>query len=152
MVNNACTVGCHHLNGDFCASLLEVEARKIEDNCSIIRRRIHSTGTDLAMAQPQKDQGSFDEDILDYIPEELIKQPHNSFDHHSGFVAANEASMPLSAVLPVGRSAITSRNQPIPCGDCNSNDITNNTNISSIVNMDLVNGSMIVDWAMWLGG
>jgi len=46
-----------------------------------------------AMAEPHKDQGSIDEDFLDYVPEELIEQPNNSFNLLSGSVAATKASM-----------------------------------------------------------
>jgi len=100
-VNNACTDVFRHLDADFRSSSPEVQAKKIDNICSMIRRRIHSTGTDPAMAQPHNDQGSFDEDFLDYILEELIEPPDNSFNRLSSFVAATEASMQFSAVLPV---------------------------------------------------
>jgi len=45
------------------------------------------------MAQPHNDQRSFDEDFLDFVPEELMEQPNNSFNRLSSFVAATEASM-----------------------------------------------------------
>jgi hypothetical protein len=99
------------------------------------------------MAQPQNDQGSFDEDFLDYVPEKLIRQPDNSFNRLSSFVAATEASMRFSAVLP----AIASSSQPVPCSKSksNSNDITNMT---SIEKTGLVDGSTMVEGAMSLGG
>jgi len=59
----------------------------------MIRRKIHSTGTDPAMAHPHNEQGSIDEDFLDHVPEELIEQPDNSSNRLSSFVAATEASM-----------------------------------------------------------
>jgi len=52
------------------------------------------------MAQPHNNQSSFDEDFLHYLPEDLIEQPDNSFNCLSSFVAATEASMWFSAVLP----------------------------------------------------
>jgi len=54
-VNNACTDVFCHPNADFRSSSPEVEAKKIDNICSMIRRRIHSTGTDPAMAQPHND-------------------------------------------------------------------------------------------------
>ena len=39
----------------------------------IICEMIHSTCSDPAMAQPHNDQGSIDEDFLDYIPKELLE-------------------------------------------------------------------------------
>jgi len=99
------------------------------------------------MAQPHNDQGSFDEDFLDYVPEELIEQPDNSFNRLSSFVAATEASMRISAVLP----AIASSSQPIHCRDSNSNS-NDITNMTSVENTGLVDGSTIVEGAMSLGG
>jgi len=103
------------------------------------------------MAQPHNDQGSFDEDFLDYIPEELIEQPVNSVKCLSSFVVAAEASMWLSAALPMGWPAIASSSQPVPCrnSNTNSNDITN---ITSVENTGLGNGGIIVEGAMSLGG
>jgi len=92
-VNNACTDVFRCLDADFHSSLPEVQAKKKYNICSMIHRRIHSTGMDLAMAQPHNDQGSFDEDFLDYLPEELIEQPNNSCNRLSSCVAATEASM-----------------------------------------------------------
>jgi hypothetical protein len=146
-VNNACTDVFHRLDTDFLSSLPEVQAKKIDNIRSMIRRRIHSTGTDPAMAQPHDNEGSFDERLLDYIPEELIEQPDNSFNRLSSFVAATEASMQFTAVLP----AIASSSQPVSCSDSNSdsNDITNMTNVE---NTGLVDGSTSVKGAMSLGG
>jgi len=92
-VNNACPDLFRRLDVDFCSSSPEVRAKKINDICSMIGRRIHSTGMDPGMTQRPNDRGSFDEDFLDYVPEELIEQPNNSFNRLSSFVAANEASM-----------------------------------------------------------
>jgi Domain of unknown function (DUF6532) len=146
-VNNVCTDVFRRLDADFCSSSPEVQAKKIDNIRSMIRRRIHSTGTDPAMAQPHNDQGSFDEDFLDYVPEELIEQPDNSFNRLSSFVAATEASMRFSAVLP----AIASSSQPVPCSDSNSNS-NDITNMTSVENTGLVDGSTIVEGAMSLGG
>jgi hypothetical protein len=148
-VNNACTDVFRRLDADFRSSSPEVQAKKIDNIRSMIRRRIHSTGTDPAMAQPHNDQGSFDEDFLDYVPEELIEQPDNSFNRLSSFVAATEASMRFSAVLP----AIASSSQPVPCSNSNSNSNSNDiTNMTSVENTGLVDGSTIVEGAMSLGG
>jgi len=151
VVNNACTVECCHLDPDFPSSSREDQAKQIDTIRSIIQRRIHSTGTDPAMAQPHNNQGSFDGDLLDYIPEELIEQPDNSFHPLSSFVAATEASMRFSAVLPMGGSAIASSSQPVPCSNSNSNS-NDITNITSIDNMGLVNGSTIAEGVMVRGG
>jgi hypothetical protein len=106
VVNNASTDVFRRLNTDFLSSSPEVQAKKIDNICSMIRRRIHSAGTDPAMAQPHNDQGSFDEGFLDYVPEELIEQPDKSFNRLRSFVAATEASMRFSAVLPaIGSSS-----------------------------------------------
>jgi len=150
-VNNACEAVFRRLNADFRSSLPEVQAKKIDNIRSIICRRIHSTGTDPAMAQPHNNQGGFDENFLDYVPEELIEQPDNSFNRLSSFVAATEASMRFSAVLPMGGSAIASSTQPVPCSNSNSNS-NDITNITSIENTGLVDGSTIVEGAISLGG
>jgi len=71
-VNNACTDVFHRLDADFCLFSLQVQAKKIDNICSMIHQRIHSPGTDPAMPQPHNDQGSFDEYFIDYVPEELI--------------------------------------------------------------------------------
>jgi len=72
VVNPACMDVFHHHNVKFCSSTQQVQARKIDTICSIIRWNIHSTGTDPVMAQPHNNQGSFDEDFLDYVSEEWI--------------------------------------------------------------------------------
>ena len=155
-VNNACRDVFCHLNTDFHSSSSEVEAKKLVNIHSMIRRQIHSTGMDPAMAQPHSHQGSVNENFLDYIPEKLIEQPNNSFNHLSSFVAVTEASMKFSAVLPIGGSAIARSSQPVPCSNSNtnsnSNDITSITNMSSVENMGLVDQSTIVEGAMSLGG
>jgi hypothetical protein len=99
------------------------------------------------MAQPHNNQGSFDEDFLDYVPEELIEQPDNYFNSLNSFIAATEASMRFSAVLP----AIASSSQPVPCGNSNSNS-NDITNMTSVENTGLVDGSTIVEGAMSPGG
>jgi len=156
VVNTACTDVFRHLDADFRSSSPEVQAENIDNTLSMIRQRIHSTGMDQAMAQPRNDQGSIDEDFLDYVLEELIEQPNNSFTHHSSFVAATEASMRFSAVLPMGGSAIATSSQPVPCSNSNSNsnsnDITSIINMTSVENTGLVDGSTIVAGAMLLGG
>jgi len=145
----ACTDVFRRLDADFRSSSPEVEAKEIDNIRSMIRRRIHSTGTDPAMAQPRNNQGSFDEDSLDYVPEELIEQPDNSCNRLSSFVAATEASMQFSAVLP----AIASSSQPVHCSDSNSNSNSDDiTNMTSVENTGLVDGSTIVEGAMSLGG
>ena len=139
---------------DFSSSLPEVQVKKIGNICSIIRWRIHSTGTDPVMAQPYKDLGHLDDNFLDYVPEELKEQPDNSFEHLSCIVAATQARMRFAAVLSMGGSAIVCRSLPIPCSDRNSNrnDITSIPNVTSIENIGLVDGSTIVEGAMSLGG
>jgi len=151
VVNNACTDVFRHLDADFHSSSPEVQPKQIDNIHSMIHRRIQSTVTDPVMAQPHNNQGSFDEDFLDYIPEELIEQPDNSFNHLSNFVAATEASMRFSAVLPMGGSAIASSSQPVPCSNSNSNS-SDITNITSIGNTGSVDGSTIVEGAMSHGG
>jgi len=103
------------------------------------------------MAQPHNHQVSFDEDFLVDILEKLIEQPGNFFNGLSNFVAATRASMQVSAVLPMGGSAIASSSQPVPCrkSNSNSNDISNKTSVDI---MGLVDGSSIVESAMSLGG
>jgi len=149
-VHNVCEDVFCHLDADFRSSEPGVQAKNIHSIHSMIGRRINSTGTDPAMAQPHNDQGSIDENFLDYILEELIEQPNSSSDGLSSFVAATEASMRFSADLPMGGTAIASSSQPVPCihSNSNSNDITNMT---SIENTELVNGSTIVQGAMLLG-
>jgi len=146
-VNEGCTDVICHPDTDFCSSLPMVQANKIDNVCSTIVRTIHSTGTDPAIALPHNDQGSFDENFLDYGPEELIEQPNNSVHDLSGFVATTDAIMRFSAVLTMGGSAIASSSQPVLFSDSNSN----SNNITSIENTGLVDGSTIVDSAMSLG-
>jgi len=146
-VNNACRDVFRRLDADFHSSSPEVQVKRRDNIRSMIRRRIHSTGTDPAMAQPHNHQGSFDEDFLDYVPEDLIELPDNSFNRLSSFVAATEASMRFSAVLP----AIASSSQPVPCSNSNSNS-NDITNMTSVENTGLVDGSTIVEGAMSLGG
>ena len=54
-VENACTDVLCRLDADFHSSLREVPAKKINNIRRMIRRRIHSTGTDPAMAQPHNE-------------------------------------------------------------------------------------------------
>jgi len=144
------------LNTDFRFSSPEVQSKEIDNICSGISQRMHSTGTGPAMAQPGNNQGSFDEELLDYILQKQIEQPDNSFNHLSCFVVATEASVRFSAILSMERSAIASSSQLIPCSNSNSNsnsnDITNITNITSNENTGLVDGNMIVYSATLLGG
>ena len=58
--------------------------------------------------------------------------------------------MRFSAVLPMGGSAIAGSSQPVPCSDSNSNS-NDITNMTSIENTGLVDGSMLVEGAMSLG-
>jgi len=150
-VKNACTDIFRRLDMDFCSSTPEVQAKMIDNIRSMICRRIHSTGTDPVMAQPHNNQGSVVENFLDYVPEELIEQPENLFNHLSTFATATEASRRFSAVLPMGGSAIASSSQPIPCSNSNSNS-NDITNMTSDENTELVDGSTIVESAISLGG
>jgi len=152
--NNAFIDILHCLNADFCSSLPDVRAKKTDHIRSMICRRIHPTGTLPALAQPHVDQSTFDEDLLEYIPEGLIEQPDNFFNPLSHFVPATEVIMQFSAVLPMGGFAITSSSQPVSCSNSNSNsnNITSITNMTSIDSMGLVDGSTIVEGAMCLGG
>jgi len=153
-INTACIDVFCRLDVDFRSSSPEVQAKKIDTISSMIGRRINSTSTNPAMAQPHNYQGNFDENILDYVQEELIEQSDNSCNHLSSFGAATEGRMRVSAVLPMCGSAITSSSQPIPCSDSNSNsnDITSITNMTSIENLGLVDGSTIIEGAMLFGG
>jgi len=74
--------------------------------------------------QPHNTQCSIINDYLDYIPQKLIEQPENSLDQLNIFIAATEACTWFPADLPMGGSAIASSNQPIPCPNGNSNNIT----------------------------
>jgi hypothetical protein len=124
----------------------------MDNICGIIHQRIRLSDSYPAMAQPQDNQGSLDEDFFDYVPDELIQQSVNSFYHLSRFVSATEATMRFSTVLPRGGSAIASSSQPVSCSNSNSNgkDVTNITNMANIENTGLVDGRMIVDGAMSL--
>jgi len=150
-VNNACTDIFCHLDADICTFSPEVQAKGMYNIRSMILRRIHSTGMGPAMAQPHHHQSSFDEDFVDYIPEELLEQRNNSFNRLSSFVAATAASMWFSAVLHMGGSAITSSSQPVPWSNSNSNS-NEITNMIGVENTGLVDGSTIVEGAMSLGG
>jgi len=92
--------------------------------------------------------------MVDNACTDIFRHPDNSCNHLSSFVAATEVSKQFSAVLPIGGSAIAISSQPIPCSDinCNRNDITSMTNMTSIENTGLVHGSMIVEGAMSHGG
>jgi len=108
---------------------------------------------DPGMAPPHNDRGSFDENFLHYVPEELILQPDNSFNRLCSFIAATKAGMPFSAVLPMGVSAIASSSKPVPCSDTNRNSnnmttIPNITNNAGIENTKLGDGSTIEEGAM----
>jgi len=154
MVNNVCTDVFGRLNPDFSSFLQELQAKKIDNIHSMSHQRINPTGMDPAIAQPHNDQGSVDEDFLDYVQEELIEQPDNSFKHRSSIVAATDTGMPFSAVLPIGRTAITNSSQPIPCSDSKRNfkDINAITNITRIGITGFVDGSTIVEITMLLWG
>jgi len=78
---------------DFGSSSTEVQAKRIDNIPIIIRRRMHSNGTDRVMAQPHNNRGNFDEYFHDYIPKELIDQPDISSQSLSSFVAATEATI-----------------------------------------------------------
>jgi len=140
VVNSAFKKQFLHLDRDFCSSLPNLHAKKIDNIHHISRPTIDSTGTDQAMAQRHNDQGSCDENFPDYLPEELIEQPDNSFHHLDSFVAATEASMRFLAVPPMGGSAIISSSRRILHSDSNnnSNDITSITNMKSVENTRLV--------------
>jgi len=154
MPNDACSDVFHHLDADFGSSYPKVQANKIVNIRSMMCWRIQSSGADPAMAHPHHDQGSFTEDFLDHLPEELIAQPNNSFNPLSSFVAATEASMRFSAVLPLGGSTIASSCQPIPSSNSNSNssNITSITDTTSVENTGLVDESSIVEGVISLAG
>jgi len=155
-VNDTCTNIFHCPDADFHSSSPEVWDKKIDNIRSMICRRIHSTVTERAMAQPHNDQGSFDEDFTDYVLEALIEKPDVRFNCLSSVVAATEASMRFAAALPVGGSSIANSSQPVPCSNSNSNsnsnDITSISNMITIENTGLIDGSTIVEGAMSLGG
>jgi hypothetical protein len=91
--NRACKDVFRPLEVDLQSSPPEVEGKMMDNICSMICRRIFSTGTDPAIAQRFKHPPSFDEDFLDYVLEELIQLPNNSFNYLISFVAATEDSM-----------------------------------------------------------
>jgi len=66
--NEHTAVFCH-LNADFQSSMLVVQAKKLDNVCSIIRWKIYSTGIDPAMVQPHYDLCSMAENSLDYLLE-----------------------------------------------------------------------------------
>jgi len=150
-VNDAYTDEFHRLDVEFCSSLPQFEAKKQDNIRCIICWMIYTSGTDPAMAQPHNDQGSSVQYYPNYILEVLIEQPDNSCNCLSSCVAATESSMWFSAVLPMAGYAIASSSQPVPCSNSNrhSNDITSMMNFE---NMGSVNGSIIVESAMSLGG
>ena len=141
-VINAYTAVFCPLDMDFCFSSPDLQAIKIDNIRSMICRKIQATGMDQVMAWHHNDPGVYSEDLLEYVLEDLIEQPINSFNRPSSFVAATAVSMLFSAVLPMGRSAI-------PCSYSNSNDITNNTRVE---NGGLVDGSTIGEGVMSLRG
>jgi len=154
--NNEYTNIFCHLDADFSSASPEVQAQQIDITHSMIYCGIHSTGTDFVMSTPHNVQSCIVEYFFDYIPEELKQQPNNSFYCLITFVAPTDASKQFTAVLPIGGSAIPSSSQSVSCSNTNSNsnsnNITNITNISSVVNPGLVNGSTIWQSAMSLGG
>jgi hypothetical protein len=106
------------------------------------------------MPRPEIVHGNIHQAFFDYILEELIVQPVNSPNHVNIFVAAIEASIQFSAILPMTVSAITSSSQPVLCNNShsNSNNITKITNITSLENTGLVDARLIVLIVMLLGG
>jgi hypothetical protein len=148
---NICKDVFGHLDVDFLSFSPDIEAKEIDNIGSIMSHSIQSTGTDPLMAQPPNNWGSYHEDFLDYILEELIEQPDNSVYCHSSFDAATEAGMGSSAVLPMGGSAIASSRQPGPGSDSNSNSNAM-TNMTNMEYMDLVDGSTIAEGPMLPGG
>jgi hypothetical protein len=92
-VNSAWTYQFGHVDADCHSSSPEVQVRKTDNIHSMICRRIHSTGRDPVMAQSHNNQGSIEQVLLNYVPEELIEQPDNPFDCLSSIVAAAIASM-----------------------------------------------------------
>jgi len=154
VVNNARTDVVRHLDTDVLSSSPEVQAQKVHNICSMIHGSIHWTGMDPAIALPHNDQGSFEEEFIHYVLEELIEQPDDLFNCLSRFVADTEASMRLSAVRPMGGSATASSSQPDPCSNSNSNcnDITSITNMTRVENWGLVYGSTSVEGAMLVEG
>jgi len=72
-VDTACPDVFRHRDEDFRSFSPEVQGKKIVTIRSMIHPRIHSSGIDPPMAQPHNDEGSFDDDFLDYVPEEPIE-------------------------------------------------------------------------------
>ena len=98
-VNDANTVVVRPLKADFCCSSPEGQANEIDNICSMICQRIHSPGMDPVIAQRHNDQSSLDNDCLDYILEDLIEQPDNSFNRLSSFVATTEATSQTREII-----------------------------------------------------
>jgi len=72
----------------------EVQGTEIVIIRGMIHRRIHSTSRDPVMAQPHKDQRSFHDDFLDYVPvwqKSLIRRSHTVVsvitNQNGGFVS-----------------------------------------------------------------
>jgi hypothetical protein len=72
-VNNACKDVFHRLNMEFCSSSPHDQAKQLGNIGSMVRHRIHSTGTEHVMAQPHHNQGSIDEDFAE-IPSEALTE------------------------------------------------------------------------------
>jgi hypothetical protein len=100
---------------------------------------------DPVRPQSQHRLGSIDENFFDYVRKVVIEQPpDNSFDCLTCSVAATEACIQLTAILPEGRSAIASSSQPVLCSDrnsnsddiCNCNNIINNPNNTNLTSIE----------------
>jgi len=152
VVNTTYTDVFRCLDADFCSFSPDVQAKKIDNIHCKIHQIIHSTGKEQAMAQHNNNQESFHEDFLDYVQEELIELPDNSFDSLSSFVADAEASMQCSAILPMGRSAIASSSQRVPYSNSNSNSNSSSNNITNIINIASVENTGLVDKSKVLEG
>jgi hypothetical protein len=76
-VKNASQDIIHSPNADFPASSPVFQAKKIGNICSVRHTMIRYAGTDPALGQLHNDQGSYDENFLDHVPEELIEQLDN---------------------------------------------------------------------------
>jgi len=97
---------------------------------SIIHGTIASSYTDPEMVQPHNHQGSFDDDFLVHILEELIEQPDNSLQ--VPVVMSRLVKLACNYQLPIGGSTIASSSQPVPCTDSRDTTIiTNNTSIEN---------------------
>jgi hypothetical protein len=151
-MNNLCPVVFGHHNMHCLSLPPKVEVAEVNNIRSLIHLRIHSTGTDPAMVQPHENLGSIHENLFYFIPEKLIEQSNKTFKHHSSFVAAMEANMHFSAVLPLGWSAIASSSCPITNNDSISNNITHLTDITHMDNTRLFNGRKIIEAAILIGG